>query len=99
MNLKVIQKNNLRNTCAYLDVNGKEMWRRRAQRCREVSSLVSQWKLGGSLGQKGRASYVSTGKNEERPNGDAGRVACLLPNGFYFLKELGGKVFWNFGRN
>lgn len=25
MNLKVIQKNNLRNTCAYLDVNGKEM--------------------------------------------------------------------------
>lgn len=54
---------------------------------------------GGSLGRKGGASYVSTGKNEERPNGDAGRVACLLPNGFYFLKELGGKVFWNFGRN
>lgn len=42
---------------------------------------------------------MSTGKNEERPNGDAGRVACLLPNGFYFLKELGGKVFLNFGRN
>lgn len=87
MNLKVIQKNNLRNTCAYLDVNGKEMWRRRAQRCREVSSLVSQWKLGGSLGRKGGASYVSTGKNEERPNGDAGRVACYYLMASIFLRN------------
>lgn len=65
MNLKVIQKNNLRNTCAYLDVNGKEMVEKERSKDGEVSSLVSQWKLRGSLGRKGGASYVSTGKRRK----------------------------------
>lgn len=42
---------------------------------------------GGSLGRKGGASYVSTGKNEERPNGDAGRVACYYLMASIFLRN------------
>ncbi len=37
-------KNNLRNTCAYLDVNGKEMVEKERSKMREVSGLVSRWK-------------------------------------------------------
>ena len=44
-----------------------------------------------NLDRKASASYMLTGKNEERPNGNAGRAICLLTgcygsyNGFYFL--------------
>ena len=44
-----------------------------------------------NLDRKASASYMLTGKNEERPNGNAGRAICLLTgcygsyNGFYFF--------------
>ena len=64
-------------------LTGRKWYRRRDQRCGKSAAWCPGGSPGSSLGRKGGASYMSTGKNEERPNGNAGRVVCLLPNGFY----------------